>query len=140
MLEEVQLDIVSAEGSIFSGSVKKVTVTGKEGVLEVFPGHMPLLTPLKPGYVRAVLHSSDTQVFYISGGFLEIQPQTVTVLADTAIHAEDLDQQAALQAKTRAEQMLQGKQVPAKEARQELAIALAQLRVIRMLRQHSKQI
>ena len=140
MLEEVQLDIVSAEGSIFSDPVKKVTVTGSEGVLEVFPGHMPLLTPLRPGYVRIVSHLDKIQVFYISGGFLEIQPEIVTVLADTAIHAEDLDQQAALAAKKRAEQMLQGKQIPAKEARQELVIALAQLRVIRMLRKHSKQI
>jgi F-type H+-transporting ATPase subunit epsilon len=137
MLNEVQLDIVSAEGSIFSGSVKKVTVTGQEGVLEIFPGHMALLTPLEPGYVRTMLHSTHTKMFYISGGFLEIQPQTVTVLADTAIHAENLDQQAALQAKERAEQVLQGKIAPSKEAKKELALALAQLRVIRMLHHYN---
>jgi F-type H+-transporting ATPase subunit epsilon len=139
MHNQMQLDIVSAEGSIFAGSVTKMTATGSEGVLQVFPGHMPLLTPLKPGYVRLTLPSNKRQMFYVSGGFLEVQPEIVTVLADTAIHAEDLDQQAALHAKERAEKMLQGKQ-STKQARQELAIALAQLRVIRMLRQHMKQI
>lgn len=139
MREQMQLDIVSAEGSIFSGSVRKMTATGQEGVLQVYPGHMPLLTPLKPGYVRLTFPSNKRQVFYVSGGFLEVQPEIVTVLADTVIHAEALDQQAALNAKARAEKMLQGKQ-PTKQARQELAVALAQLRVIRMLRRHMRQI
>lgn len=139
MRDQVQLDIVSAEGSIFSGAVKKMTATGSDGALQVYPGHMPLLTPLKPGYVRITLPSDKRQVFYVSGGFLEVQPEIITVLADTAIHGENLDQQAALQAKARAEKMLQGKQ-STQQARQELAIALAQLQVIRMLRQHMKQI
>jgi F-type H+-transporting ATPase subunit epsilon len=138
MYNQMQLDIVSAEGSIFSGTVKKMTATGQEGVLQVYPGHMPLLTPLKPGYVRLTFPSNKRQVFYVSSGFLEVQPQIVTVLADTAIHAENLDQEAALQAKARAEAMLQGKQSTT-QARHELAIALAQLRVIRMLRRHMQQ-
>jgi len=140
MLETMQLDIVSAEGSIYSGEVEKVTVTGSQGILGIYPGHMPLLTPLKPGYVYTIFKGGKEDYFFISGGFLEVQPEVVTVLADTAARAEDLDQEAATSAKKRAEQILKGEKRPlnTQQAMHELQEAIAQLRVIQMLQRKGK--
>jgi F-type H+-transporting ATPase subunit epsilon len=131
----VQLDVVSAETSIFSGLVEAIQVTGSEGELGIHPGHAPLLTTLLPGMVRLV-RNGDEENIYINGGVLEIQPGNVTVLADTAIRAEDLDEQAALDAKKRAEEHIANPSADFDyaEAAVELAEAIAQLRLIQKLR------
>ncbi|MFT2092791.1 F0F1 ATP synthase subunit epsilon [Paraglaciecola sp. 2405UD69-4] len=131
----VQLDVVSAETSIFSGQVEAIQVTGSEGELGIHPGHAPLLTTLLPGMVRLV-QNGDEENIYINGGVLEIQPGNVTVLADTAIRAEDLDEQAAVEAKKRAEDHIAnpGADFNYAEAAIELAEAIAQLRLIQKLR------
>lgn len=131
----VQLDVVSAETSIFSGQVETIQVTGSEGELGIYPGHAPLLTTLLPGMVRLVQNGGEDTI-YINGGVLEIQPGSVTVLADTAIRAEDLDEQAALEAKKRAEEHIANPSADFDyaEAAVELAEAIAQLRLINKLR------
>src|SRR5476649_340785 len=108
-VETLRLDIVSAEKQIFSGEVTMIFVTGEEGELGIAPGHSQLLTRLKPGYVRAVLPNSEEDVFYISGGMLEVQPYVASVLADSAMRADDLDEAAALLVKEQAERALAGK-------------------------------
>lgn len=132
----LHLDIVSTEASIFSGRAQMVSVTGIEGELGIMPGHTPLLTALKPGMVRVLLINGEEEVFYISGGMLEVQPDIMTVLADTAIRAADLDEAAAIQAKKRAEQKLESKKDEFEYAKAlaELAEAVAQLRAIERLR------
>ncbi|EIJ69083.1 F0F1 ATP synthase subunit epsilon [Pasteurella bettyae] len=98
------LTIVSAEKKIFEGVVKSIQATGTEGELGVLPGHMPLLTAIKPGIVKLTLENGNEEVIYVSGGFLEVQPTTVTVLADIAIRGTDLDQERILNAKRKAEE------------------------------------
>src|SRR5882672_10262302 len=104
----IQVDIVSAEGEIFSGPAKMVFAPGIEGELGIAPRHAPLLTLLKPGEVRVQPPEGDEQAFYVGGGALEVQPRKITVLADTALRAKDLDEAAALAAKQRAEEALRG--------------------------------
>lgn len=137
----MELDIVSAEASIFSGQVAFLAVTGKAGELGIYPGHTALLTSLKPGQVRAQLAGGAEEVFYISGGMLEVQPNSVTVLADTAVRAGDLDQAAAQAAKERAEKVLveQKSGIEYSRALTELAEAAAQLRAIESLRKRAKR-
>src|SRR5690554_5417211 len=94
----VRLDVVSAEDQLFSGSVQSIQVTGSEGELGILPGHTPLLTALKPGMVRVVTEAGEEELFYIAGGVMEVQPEVVTVLSDTAVRGGDLDEQAAQQA------------------------------------------
>lgn len=132
----VQLDVVSAEDSIFSGLVESIQVTGSEGELGVNPGHAPLLTTLKPGMVRLVKQFGVEETIYIAGGVLEVQPGHIIVLADTAIRAEDLDEQAAIEAKRRAEEHIANPSADFNyaEAAVELAEAIAQLRLIQKLR------
>jgi F-type H+-transporting ATPase subunit epsilon len=132
----VQLDVVSAEDSIFSGLVESIQVTGSEGELGVNPGHAPLLTTLKPGMVRLVKQFGVEETIYIAGGVLEVQPGHIIVLADTAIRAEDLDEQAAIDAKRRAEEHIANPSADFNyaEAAVELAEAIAQLRLIQKLR------
>ena len=132
----VHLDVVSAEQEIFSGAVQTLQVTGSEGELGVYPGHAPLITALKPGMVRLVNEQGQEEYIYINGGVIEIQPKTITVLADTALRAEDLDEQAALAAKQRAEQQIanQSGDLDYAQAAKELAEAVAQLRLIQNLR------
>lgn len=134
----MELDIVSAEASIFNGNVRSIVVTGKSGELGIYPGHTPLLTALKPGQLFAVLEDGSEDVFYLSGGMLEVQPDAVTVLADTALRAEDLDEAAAEAAKNRAEKELaqQKEGVEYSKAIAELAEAVAQLQAIKKLRGH----
>lgn len=131
-----QLDVVSAEENLFSGSVEHVQVTGIEGELGIHPGHAPLITTLQPGMVRMVKENGEEAHIYINGGVLEVQPKVVTVLADVAIRGEDLDEQAATEAKNRAEKNIAnpGADFDYAEAAQELAQAIAQLRIIRSIR------
>lgn len=130
------LDIVSAEANIFSGLVEMVVATGALGELGIFPGHTPLLTSLKPGFIRARKQGGEEEVFYISGGMLEVQNAIVTVLADTAVRADHLDEAAALAAKESAEKALTDKKAEFAYSRAmgELAEATAQLRAISELR------
>lgn len=132
----IQLDIVSAEASIFSGKANMVIVTGILGELGIVHGHSPLLSMLKPGQVRIKHENSEEEIIYVSGGLLEVQPHAVTILADTAIRAPDLDEAAALASKERAEQLLKqrGADFDYSLAASELAQAMAQLKTIRDLR------
>ena len=131
-LTTVNLNVVSAEESLFSGRIESLQITGSEGELGIMPGHAPLLTSLKPGMVRIVKKGGTEEVIYISGGMLEVQPNQVTVLADVATRGDDLDEQAAQEAKQRAEARLNdhGDDVNYAEAAAELARAVAKLRVI----------
>jgi F-type H+-transporting ATPase subunit epsilon len=132
----IHVDIVSAEGEIFSGEAAMVFAPAVMGEIGIAPRHAPLLTTLKPGEVRVQTPGGDEQFFYVSGGALEIQPHLVTVLADTALRAKDIDEAAALQAKQRAEEALKdrGDQIEMAEAQAELARAVAQLRALEKLR------
>ncbi|AMN48420.1 ATP synthase F0F1 subunit epsilon [Steroidobacter denitrificans] len=132
----LHVDIVSAEGEIFSGEAAMVFAPAIMGEIGIAPRHAPLLTTLKPGEVRVQTPAGEEQFFYVSGGALEIQPHLVTVLADTALRARDLDEAAALQAKQRAEEALRdrGNKMELAEAQAELARAIAQIKAIEKLR------
>ncbi|EFX92882.1 MULTISPECIES: F0F1 ATP synthase subunit epsilon [Actinobacillus] len=106
MASQFELSIVSAEKEIFNGDVVSVRVTGVDGELGVYAGHTPLLTSIKPGMVKYTLEDGKEEFIYVSGGFLEVQPTIVTVLADIAIRGEELDQQRILAAKRKAEDTL----------------------------------
>ncbi len=136
----VHLDIVSQEAEIFSGLVEMISVTGEEGELGILPGHTALLSAIKPGEVRVTLQGGEKQIYYISGGMIEVQPNLVTVLADTAIRADNIDEAAAIAAKERAEKLLAQKKesVDYTQALKELAQAAAQLHAIEKLRKRSK--
>jgi F-type H+-transporting ATPase subunit epsilon len=136
MANTIHVDIVSAEGQIFSGAASMVFVPGSQGELGIWPRHAPLLTTLKAGEVRVHTEGAEEQSFYVGGGSVEIQPNLVTVLADTAARARDLDEAAALAAKQRAEDAVRERtdKVDIAEAQAELARAMAQLRAIERLR------
>jgi F-type H+-transporting ATPase subunit epsilon len=136
MANTIHVDIVSAEGQIFSGAASMVFVPGSQGELGIAPRHAPLLTTLKAGEVRVQTEGAEEQSFYVGGGSVEIQPNLVTVLADTAARARDLDEAAALAAKQRAEDAVRERtdKVDIAEAQAELARAMAQLRAIERLR------
>lgn len=130
------VDVVSAEKSLFSGRVSHLQVSGQEGELGIMPGHTPLLTPIKPGMVQLVKQHGEEEVIYISGGFLEVQPGGVTVLADTAIRGVDLDLAKAEEAKRSAEQQIANpsQDIDYALVTAQLAQAIAQLRVIQLTR------
>jgi F-type H+-transporting ATPase subunit epsilon len=132
----IHVDIVSAEGEIFSGAAKMVFVPASQGEIGIAPRHAPLLTLIKAGEVRVQTPDGQEQFFFVGGGALEIQPKKVTVLADTALRAKDVDEAAALQAKQRAEEALAGKvdKIEQAEAMAELARAVAQLNLLKKLR------
>jgi F-type H+-transporting ATPase subunit epsilon len=136
MADTIQVDIVSAEGSIFSGPARMVFAPASQGELGILPRHAPLLTLLKPGEVRVQPEEGEEQPFYVGGGALEVQPHRVTVLADTALRARDIDEAAAQAAKQRAEETLRAHvdKIEQAEALKELARAAAQLKVIERLR------
>ena len=138
MANTIHVDIVSAEGEIFSGPAKMVFLPAAEGEIGVAPRHAPLLALLKAGEVRVQPEEGGEQSFYVGGGALEVQPTKVTVLADTAARAADLDEAAALAARARAEEALAGKidKLEQAEALAELARALAQLKLIERLRKN----
>lgn len=140
MTATLRLDIVSAEKEIFSGEVDMVFAAGEIGELGIAPGHAPLLTSLRPGNIRMILPNNKEEVFYVSGGMLEVQPFVVTVLADTVIRAADLDEAAAVAAKERAERDIANKtsEIDYARATAELAQALAQIRAIQNIRKHAK--
>ncbi len=103
MASTVFCSIVSAEEEIFSGQVEMVVATGTIGELGIMPGHTPLLTGVKPGPVRLVLEGGEEEIYFASGGYLEVQPTSITILADTALRADDLDEAAAQEAQKKAE-------------------------------------
>ena len=135
-MNTIHVDIVSAEGEIFSGEARMVFLPASEGEIGVTPRHAPLLTLLKPGEVRVQPPEGEEQFFYVGGGALEVQPHKVTVLADTAARARDLDEAAAVAARQRAEEVLSGQidKITQAEALAELARAAAQLKIIQRLR------
>ncbi|MEZ5497996.1 MAG: F0F1 ATP synthase subunit epsilon [Steroidobacteraceae bacterium] len=132
----IHVDIVSAEGEIFSGEASMVFVPASQGEVGIAPRHAPLLSLIKAGEVRVQTPDGAEQHFFVGGGALEVQPRKVTVLADTALRAKDLDEAAALAAKQRAEEALKGHidKVEQAEALAELARAAEQLKLIQKLR------
>jgi F-type H+-transporting ATPase subunit epsilon len=136
MAMTVHCDIVSAEGEIFSGLIEFVSLRGSLGELGIYPGHTPLLTELKPGPVELRKQGGEEDIFYVSGGFLEVQPYKVTVLADTALRAHDLDEATAQEAQKQAEQTMADKQGEFEYSRAatQLAEAAAQLRTLDAIR------
>ena len=140
MTSTIRCDIVSAEQEIFHGTVTMVVATGELGELGIAPRHAPLITRLKPGYVRVTLENGDHQEFYVSGGILEVQPQVVTVLADTAARTADLDEAKVKAAKEEAERILANRSeaMDLAEAQTKLAEAMAQLQAIERLRKNLK--
>ena len=137
MANTIHVDVVSAEEQIFSGEAEFVVLPGVDGELGIYPRHTPLLTAIKPGAVRIKLPGqAEDELVFVQGGFLEVQPNVVTVLADTAIRAHDLDEAKALEAKAKAEDAMRSK-LSAEEiarAQAELAAAAAQLQAISRLR------
>ena len=136
MANTIHVDIVSAEGQIFSGEATRLFVPGSQGELGIYPRHAPLLTTLTAGEVRVQTESEEEQSFFVGGGAMEIQPHLVTVLADTAVRAKDLDEAAAVAAKQRAEDAVRNRtdKMDIAEAQAELVRVLAQLRAIERLR------
>ncbi len=136
MAMTVHCDIVSAEEEIFSGLVEMVIAAGTEGDVGVAYGHAPLLTSLQPGPIRVIKQNGEEEVYYVSGGFLEVQPYAVTVLADTALRADDMDEAAALEAKKEAEKRMhnQSGEFDYASATIQLAEAAAQLRTLQAIR------
>ncbi len=139
MANTIHVDVVSLIESIYSGEAEFVVLPGVMGELGVYPKHAPLITQIKPGEVRIkVPGQAEEQIVFVQGGFLEVQPDVVTVLADTAIRAADLDEAKAIEAKSRAEEAMQSKMSKEEVARTEaeLSGALAQLAAIRRLRRN----
>ncbi|MBS0394818.1 MAG: F0F1 ATP synthase subunit epsilon [Proteobacteria bacterium] len=136
MAHTINVDIVSAEGEIYSGQAAMVFVPAAQGDIGIAPRHAPLLTTLRPGEVRVQTPDGEEHGFYVGGGALEIQPQRVTVLADTALRARDLDEAAVLAAKQRAEEALRekGDEISLAEAQAELVRAVAQVKMLERIR------
>jgi len=132
----VHCDIVSADESIFSGLVEMVVATGSLGELGITAGHAPLLSDLRPGPVRIVKQAGEEEVYYLSGGYLEVQPTTISILADTAVRADDIDEAAAAEAVKDAETALanQSGEIEYSKAAAILAESTAQLRTVQALR------
>lgn len=140
MASTIRCDIVSAEQEIFSGEAELVVATGEIGELGIAPKHAPLITRLKPGKVVVTLPGGEHVDIAISGGILEVQPHVVTVLADTAIRAQDIDEAAVRAAKAEAERMLANKdpKMSLEEAQAQLAMSIAQLSALERLRKNLK--
>lgn len=133
------LDIVSAEGAIFSGRVARLFAVGALGELEIAPGHSPLLTRLDPGPVRLRLQDGSYEGVYVTGGILEVQPQIVTILADTVVRAPDFNEAEALKAKEQAERYLKDKHTAVEyaQARADLMRAAGMLKAIKKIQHHN---
>jgi len=138
MASTVHCSIVSAELEIFSGMVEMVVASGTDGELGIFPGHTPLLSGVKPGPVRLRLEGGKEEVFFASGGYIEVQPTAITILADTAIRADDIDEAAAVEAKQKAERDLADNRADIDFGR--IAVDLAeQAAMLRTIRKHRER-
>jgi F-type H+-transporting ATPase subunit epsilon len=135
-MASIRVDIVSAEGEIFSGEAAMIFAPAKLGEIGIAPRHAPLLTDLKPGEVRVQSIEGTERLFYVTGGVLEVQPHLVTVLADSALHAEQLDEEAALAARERAREALEGRhgEIDLEQAQAELVEAEARYRAAQKLK------
>ncbi|MAJ80684.1 MAG: F0F1 ATP synthase subunit epsilon [Porticoccaceae bacterium] len=136
MLSLVQCDIVSADKALFSGTVSMVIATGSLGEMGITPGHTPLLSDLNPGPVRLVMNDGGEEIYYLSGGYIEVQPTSISILADTAVRAADIDEASAAAAVKSAEQQIinQSSDLDFSKAAVMLAEATAQLRTVKALR------
>lgn len=132
----IHVDIVSAEGAIYSGEAKMVFAPARMGEIGIAPRHAPLLTDLKPGSIRVEGEDGEDRFFYVTGGIIEIQPYLVTVLADSALHADQLDEDAALAARERAKEALEGRhgEIDLEQAQAELVEAEARYRAAQKLK------
>ncbi len=141
MSKTIRCDIVSAHEEIFSGDAAMVFATGRAGELGITPRHAPLITQLKPGPVRVQQADGTEAFFFVGGGILEVQPHVVTVLADTAVRADDLDEAASQRAKEEAERALADRtgEMEVADAEAKLAEAIAQLQALEQLRQKLKR-
>ncbi len=138
MANTIHVDVVSAEAEIFSGEAEFVVLPGEAGELGIYPRHTPLITRIRPGAVRIKVQGQANEEFvFVAGGLLEVQPDAVTVLADTAIRGADLDEAKAIEAKKQAEEALVNREskIDYAAAQAELAVAIAQLAAIQKLRQ-----
>lgn len=135
-MSTIHVDVVSAEREVFSGEAAFVVLPGESGELGIMPGHTPLITRIKPGAVRIQMADNTEELVFVAGGILEVQPKSVTVLADTAIRGDDLDEARALEAKARAEEMLANNkgEVDFAQAQSELAVAMAELAALAKFR------
>ncbi len=140
MAMTLHLDVVSAETELFSGTISAVFAPAQMGDVGIYPRHTPMVTMLRPGELKIEVEGEEDQYLYVSGGILEVQPHVVTVLSDTAIRAEDLDESKALEAKQRAEDALKDQQgdFDAAKAQAELVRAAEQLRMIERMRKIRK--
>ncbi len=136
-MSTIQVEVVSAEESIFSGQAKFVSLPGEAGELGILPGHIPLITRIKPGAVRIEKADGDEEFVFVAGGILEVQPRLVTVLSDTAIRGHDLDEAKANDARKHAEEALKNAKsdVDLAKATSELAVMAAQIAALRKFRQ-----
>ncbi|MEM1243532.1 MAG: F0F1 ATP synthase subunit epsilon [Pseudomonadota bacterium] len=132
----MHVDIVSLEAKIFAGLANIVYATGKVGEMGIYPGHAPLISSLKPGYIRVVLPEKKEQLFYVSGGLIEVQSFTISILADTVVRADDIDEAKAKAAQEKAEKRLKEKlsDIEYSEVMANLAQAAAQLQTLQKLR------
>lgn len=136
MAMTMHVDIVSAEHELFSGTAEIVVAPAVNGEVGIYPRHTQMITPLKPGEVRITKQGGEEESIYVSGGILEVQPHVVTILSDTAVRAQDLDEAAAMESQKRAEQALKDKSgdMDEAEALAQLAEAVAQLHLIKKIR------
>ncbi|MBQ5938822.1 MULTISPECIES: F0F1 ATP synthase subunit epsilon [unclassified Massilia] len=136
MANTIQVDVVSAEEQIFSGQAEFVALPGEAGELGIYPKHTPLITRIRPGAVRIQVAGGGEEFVFVAGGILEVQPNGVTVLADTAIRGSDLDEAKAIEAKKQAEELMLNKEskIDYAKAQAEMAAAIAQLAAIQKLR------
>ena len=141
MSDKIKLEIVSAEEELFSEEVEMVYAPAEMGEVGISPKHTPFITKLKPGDVRAQINKDEMKTFYVSGGILEIQPNEVTILSDTALREDDLDEERALEAERLAQEAMKNSanEVDATKAKSELLQAAAQLRLIKKLRSNTKK-
>ncbi len=134
----LQLDIVSAEQEMFSGQAQMIFLTGEMGELGIAPGHTPLITKLKTGNIRILLPDNAEEIFFVNTGMLEVQPNVVTILADTVIRAKDIDEAAALQVKEQAEKALHDRasEIDIAKATAELKEAIARINAVNQMKKH----
>lgn len=142
MARLMKLNVVSPEGEVYAGEVRMLSLRGTEGELGIAPGHLQLLTTIAPGPMKMTLENDEESLLFVSGGVLEVQPDHVTVLADTVERAQDMNEAAAKEAKEAAERLLEGKKSGVKdfhEAQANLAEAMARLQVLELMRLRKKR-